>query len=167
MHARLNVILATLLSATVVAAGCASSGASAAAKAASCVAAPGDSVFAGGMPVFRPCAVDVQAKNLMRSSPDYRPSSMRTTCYFADLEFVVDAKGVPEGSTAHVVRTNDQGYADAAVASLPRWKYEPATIGGQPVREIVSDKAKMSVMNVIVPAGSAPPTRPTNRTPVC
>jgi hypothetical protein len=169
MRFRLNCTLLMLVSAvTVAGAGCASAPRGSQSKAASCPSAERDSVFAAAGPVYRDCAVDVRAKNLTRPRLDYRPTSppRNGACYSAEIEFVVNAKGVPETNTARVVYTNDQGLAEATIASLSGWRYEPARLGDVPVRQIVTEKNSMSAMVVMVPQGSAP-TRPNQRPPVC
>lgn len=169
MRFRLNCTLLTLVSvATIVGAGCASAPRGSQSKAASCVPAERDSVFAAAGPVYRDCAVDVRARNLTRPRLDYRPTSppRNGACYSAEIEFVVNATGVPETNTARVVHTNDQGLADATIASLSGWRYEPARLGDVPVRQIVTEKSAMSAIVVMVPQGSAP-TRPNQRPPVC
>lgn len=163
--------LLTLLAATTaVVAGCASASNGAQAKAARCVPADRDTVFAAAGPVYRDCAVDVRARNVTRSRVDYRPSSTslpRSACYSAELEFVVNTKGVPETNTAHVVHSNEQGFADAVLASLSGWEYEPARLGDVAVRQIVSEKAAMATMTVLVPKGASPSSQPTQRPPTC
>ena len=123
----------------------------------------GDTIYVGGGPVYRDCAVDVRAQRQgeeIRS--DYRPSTnARSACFSAELEFVVDTLGLPETRSARIVRTNNQDYATAVLATLPRWRYEPARLGNVHVRQIVQEKRSMAMATttVIVPAGSPPPTR--------
>lgn len=169
MRFPLNYTLLALVSGAMIGgAGCASAPRGSQSKAARCAPAERDSVFAAAGPVYRDCAVDVRAKNLTRARLDYRPSSppRNGACYSAEIEFVVNAKGVPETNTARVVHTNDQGLAEATIAGLSAWKYEPARLGDVPVRQIVTEKSSMSAMVVVVPQGSAP-TRPNQRPPVC
>jgi len=87
---------------------------------------------------------------------------MRSTCYSADLEFVVDSTGRPETSTARVVRANDSNYAQAVLATVPSWRYEPASRDGMPVRQIVTSHQAAAQVVVSAPAGSPPPVRPPN-----
>lgn len=151
---------------------CAGGGAHASAVDPSCALLGRDSVFATRAPVYRECAVDRKARLLTTDiRTDFRSNTPRTTCYYADLEFVVDTTGRPEMGTAQTVRTNDQAFADAVFATLNRWKYEPALRGGVPVRQIVSTHKTLSaiVSVVVVPAGSPPPTpgKPIQRPPSC
>lgn len=151
---------------------CAGGGVHASTPEPSCALLGRDSVFASRAPVYRECAVDRKAHLVTTDiRTDFRSTTPRTTCYYADLEFVVDTTGRPEMGTAQTVRTNDQAFADAVFATLNRWKYEPALRTGVPVRQIVSAHKTLSaiVSVVVVPAGSPPPTpgKPTQRPPSC
>lgn len=117
-----------------------------------------DSAFAASGPVFRDCAVD-RAARLQTTSihPDYRPTTTRSMCYSADVEFVVDSVGKPESQTAVVVRTNDQAFAESVVAMLNKLRYDPALREQMHVRQIVAMHQAMSTVVVLVKAGSSPP----------
>jgi len=100
--------------------------------------------------------------------PDFRPSSpptRGTECYEAELEFVVDATGSPELETARVVRTNSPSFAESAMRALAQFRYEPAQMSGEPVRQIVELKSGMAAVTTVVPAGQVP--RPPLRPPRC
>ena len=126
----------------------------------SCGLAPGDSIFIGPRPVFRDCAVQRVASLVSNEShPNFRPDSPRNTCFFADLEFVVDSTGRPESGTARVVRANDDKFGQAILATLSEWRFEPALREGKHVRQIVDFHKTASVTVVVVPAGQ-PITRP-------
>ena len=154
---------------TAAAAACATASTGATAHQQGCTLAPGDSVYLRRGPVFRECAVEQPAVATDRSAhPDLNISSPPPggqACYVAEMEFVVDELGTPETETATVVRTNNQEFADASLAVLSRWRYRPATLHGYPVRQIVRETQKMSVVLVRVPAGQTP--RPPVRGPVC
>jgi hypothetical protein len=90
--------------------------------------------------------------------PVFTPETRANACYAVLLEFVVDASGTPEIQTARVVRTNNQAYADAVLATLPLRRYEPARRGDAPVRQIVTESDAMQVRIVAVPAGGPPPS---------
>jgi hypothetical protein len=128
-----------------------------------------DSVFALIGPVYRDCAVDRTARLLSTQvHPDYRPTTPRSTCYSADLEFVVDSAGRPEVPTVRVVRANDQGFAESVLAMVRAWRYDPALRDGRPVRQIVTSHQVMSTMVVVVPKGVPPPSGPpAQRPPSC
>jgi len=125
-----------------------------------------DSTFAAVGPVYRDCAVDRAAKLLTTDiRPDFRPTAARTACYSVDVEFVVDEAGRPEGGTARVIRTSEQAYADAVLATLNRWKYEPAVKQGAAVRQIVAEHRAMASQVVVAPAGGGRPSRSTTPPP--
>lgn len=125
-----------------------------------------DSVFAVIGPVYRDCAVERAARLLTtQTHPDYRPTTPRSTCYSADLEFVVDSTGRPEVPTIQVVRANDQGFAESVLAMVRGWKYDPAVRDGKAVRQIVTSHQVMSTMVVVVPKGMSPTSGPPNQRP--
>ncbi|HEX8946099.1 MAG TPA: energy transducer TonB [Gemmatimonadaceae bacterium] len=150
------------------AAACATGGGKSA-RGAGCDLRDRDSVFAVIGPVYRDCAVDRAAHLLStQTHPDYRPTTPRSTCYSADLEFVVDAAGRPEVPTIQVVRANDQGFAESVLAMVRGWRYDPAVREGRAVRQIVTSHQVMGTMVVAVPKGASPPSGPpTQRQPSC
>lgn len=160
--------LVTLTSILVVAA-CASAGHQRDASA--CQLGRNDSAFIAGRTLYRDCAVDERARLLTTEiHPDFHPSGGRL-CYSADLEFVVDTTGLPETRTAHVTRATDPQFGDAVLATLRTWKYEPARLQGRPVRQLVVERRTIvgvTRVDVLVPVGAAPPTRPPQqRPPTC
>lgn len=149
-----------------IAAACASAGGKSAQRK-ECELSDRDSVFAVGGPVYRDCAVDRAARLLATNRhPDFRPSGVpHTTCYSADLEFVVDSTGKPETRMARIVRTNDQGYAESVLVTLTSWTYDPALRDHRPVRQIVTSHQTMATMVVVVPAGAPLPSGPPTQRP--
>ena len=148
----------------VIAVACASTGGG---RRAACDLSPSDSVLMQGRPLFKECSVDRPARFLNNGGarpnlPNTAPSSLRSACYSADLEFVVDSVGRPETSTARVARTNSHDFAQAVLETIGVWRYEPALREGSPVRQIVTTHQSAAVMVVVVPAGSGPPGRPPN-----
>ena len=135
---------------------------------AACQLTASDSAYASGRPLYRSCNVDREARFISdgRARPDFNPSTMRSTCYSVDLEFVVDSTGKPETATAKIARDNDRGFAEAVLATITSWRYEPALRNGVPVRQIVTSHQSMATMVVVAPAGSPPPVRPPN-SPKC
>ena len=135
------------------------------AQAQACAAQPRDSIYAASGPVYRDCAVDTKAK---LTNPDLRVNFQppaRSSCSSAEVEFVVGTNGRPELATARTLMTNNQAFADAVLASLDQWRYEPARRGGNPVRAIVTEKRAAATVVVRVPAGSS--ARPPQRAPNC
>jgi len=149
-------------------AACASAGGTSAHRVA-CDLPDRDSVFAVGGPVFRDCAVDRAARLVTTNiHPDFRPTTPRSTCYSADVEFVVDTIGKIETRTARVIRTNDQTFAESVVASLTAWKYDPAVRDKRLVRQVVTTHQTMSTGVVVAPKGMPPPSGPPmQRPPSC
>ena len=129
-----------------------------------------DSVFVAGGPVYRACAVKTKAVLLTTDiRPDFRPTVTGNTCYSAEVEFVVDARGLPETRTARVVRTNNQAFAESVLSLLPRLRFEPAKLDGVPVRQIVVNRltAGTTVAVVRVAGGGAPSAPPRSARPRC
>lgn len=149
--------LNTLLAAAIAA--CAST--QAGVKTSNCQIAARDSVFLAGGPAYRDCAVSVAAKRVsVGTHPDVHLPDHRDGCYSVDIEFVVDATGRPETNTARIVRTNSRDVAEAVLAVLGTWRYDPAMLDGQPVRQIVTDHEMFQTYTAIVPKGSPPPSGP-------
>jgi hypothetical protein len=139
------------------------SGGSGGTRATRCAPQPADSIYRAGAPVFRDCAVDRAARLLNPNvQVPWRPAggipSPGSRCYEALVEFVVDTTGKPESGTARVIRQNEPGFAKAVMSVLPDWRYQPARIGDQPVRQIVRERRTLAtvVTTVVVPAGTSP-----------
>jgi hypothetical protein len=135
-----------------------------------CAALPSDSIYAGLKPAYRPCGLTSQATAITpRATPNYvpAPGARMPACTSVELEFVVGDDGVVEGKTVHVLRTTNTEYAEAVMAVVPSWRYQPAMKDGTPVRQIVNDKATLQTQVVVSQKGSPPPTRgtPPTRTP--
>ena len=159
---RERIVLALIIASAACAAGASH------ARQASCALAPADSTYLVRGPVYRDCAVDRRARLL---TTDVRlefeppgPPAEGTACYRAQIEFVVDSAGVPESETANIVRTNDPAFANAVLATLPRWRYQPARKNGVAVRQVVRENQSMAIQVVRVRAGDIP--RP-GRAPPC
>jgi hypothetical protein len=140
-------------------AACASAGGRA--ERSKCPLSSRDSTYLARGPVYRDCAVDEKARlTTTNLHPDFQPTGRpESGCLSAEVEFVVDSTGVPEVETARLVRSNSSSFGDAVLAMVRSLRYEPAKIAGARVRQIVSDRRTAVVGNVVVPQGSAPPTR--------
>jgi hypothetical protein len=101
----------------------------------------------------------------MGLNPDYRPTSIGNGCYSAELEYVVEADGTPDASTARVIRTNTPGFAEAALAIIPRFRFDPAKREGVAVAQIVSEKFEMMTGRVV--SSGSRPTAPPRPGPGC
>jgi hypothetical protein len=140
---------------------CASGSGGAARRARSCALAASDSIFAAAGPVFRDCAVDTKAQAVTPNAKiDFRPTRGGTNCYSAEAEFVVNSAGMPETKTARLVHATDRSFGEALLDAIANWRYKPAIKDGHPVRQIVDERRMMQTAVVVVPAGSAPPSRP-------
>lgn len=53
------------------------------------------------------------------------------------VQFVVDTAGVPEIGTFKVLESSHALFSDAVREALPSMRFEPATIGGRRVRQVV------------------------------
>ena len=143
--------LAGIVVATTIVAACAPSLAT---RQARCPLEPRDSVLLNDGPVYRDCAVEHKAKLVASTAGlNYQPTK---PCSAVELELVVDALGMPEQQTVHVIRTNDDVFAGAVIASIRNWRFEPATIDKQPVRQIVRTSRSISAYTITVPAGQSP-----------
>ena len=159
MRTAIRVVTLTAFATFVAAAACGSSAASRGRR--SCELRLADSVFARSGPVYRDCAVDRKAELRTRDiRPDFRPPATREGCHSATVEFVVDTAGRVELSTARVARSNDPAFASSLLRALPMYRYEPARLGGIPVRQIATDQQAIVIRRVVAVAGSLPPPTP-------
>jgi hypothetical protein len=107
------------------------------------------------IPLYRDCAVDRKAHKLVAEiTPDYRPTG--NGCVSAELEFVVTTDGKADATTARVLRTTTPAYADAVLAIVPRFRYEPAKKDGVAVAQIVVEKYGAISKTVVAVAGTRP-----------
>lgn len=131
------------LSLLALAGACAASGPAAgasqtAASASSCDRSDQDKRTTPHQPLYQGCAVDVQAvppADALR--PTFEPDRRTAFCYSVMLEVAVNANGNPEMETLRVVRTTHPSFARAVSAVVPGMKFEPARLGGVPVRQLV------------------------------
>lgn len=130
-----------------------------------CPDTPADSV-PSGMRVYQACQVDRAARlRWTAPHPNWTPSvsSIRDgSCYHADFQFVVDTVGVPEVETIRELGATDASFQQAVKDVIPRLQYEPAQLGGAPVRQIVAYHESVAVRRVVSSSGSggAPAVRP-------
>lgn len=114
-----------------------------------CSLTPRDSAYLATGPVYRACEVDKPATVAQAVTTfSFQPTPGRTTCYTAELEFVVDTLGSPEVGTVHVVSALDRDFAATIIATLRDWRYDPAQLGGHPVRQIVTTTHRLSPVPV-------------------
>jgi hypothetical protein len=129
-----------------------------------CALAAADSVFIGAQPLYRDCSVDRPAQPVTVrvdfSPPMPTPTQRGTTCYSAEVQFVVGADGRPERNTIRLVRPGTDRFADAVLQAVPNWVYTPAVRGGVPVRQLVRARPIAATAVVAVPAGQGRPAPP-------
>ena len=150
-----SVLVVMILSIT---AACASGGGAADASQ-SCRLRSSDTVFTRGGPVYRACGVERPAQRISDVAPAVARPNPRE-CYSAQIEFVVGPDGVPEAGTARTLKSSSTEFAHAVLATLPRWRYEPALLNGVPVRQIVTEEQGMQGVVAgarVVSAGGSPP----------
>lgn len=122
----------------------------------SCPLQAQDSVYLAAGPVYRDCAVDRKAEPTAHPRPAFTPNPAQS-CYSAEVEFVVDATGVPEPGTAHVVRSNSRDFAEALTAVVPQLRFQPAMRDGIAVRQIVEFMQMAATGSAVTPLGSSLP----------
>jgi hypothetical protein len=89
------------------------------------------------LPLYRSCAVTVAARRIPSDlRPEFFPASRDRSCFSALIEFAVDTLGRPEARTARLVRATDPSFGVAAMAIVSGLRFEPARLGGRPVRQI-------------------------------
>lgn len=72
------------------------------------------------------------------AGPEYPQSlAQRSVEGLATLRFVIDSTGRVDMSTVRVVTSTHKLFAQAVIAAMPKMKYRPAKIAGQPVRLLV------------------------------
>ena len=90
------------------------------------------------LPLYQGCAVDVQATPPVDAvRPNFEPDRRTAFCYSAMLEVAVDTAGVPEMQTLRVVRATHPNFARAVSRMVPTMRFQPARLGGAPVRQLV------------------------------
>ena len=148
----------------VVGSACASGGGAHGSK---CEATPADTIYRPFGMVYRPCAVDREARLTSSPRPTFLPAANGSiSCYSADFEFVVDAAGKPVVQTLHTLHANDRSFEASVSEVIPGLLYEPAMKEGHPVNQITKWGTRLSVVKVIAPAG-APIRPPQQRAPAC
>ena len=121
---------------------------------ANCVLEAADSIYAVSAPLYRECAVDRPARAI-QSNLEMGRSNMPPTnpCMRAEAQFVVGADGVPEPGTIRLLQSNNAAITEALRRSIPGWRYRPALLNQQPVRQLVRVEQKAAV--TVVSAGSS------------
>ena len=71
------------------------------------------------------------------------------------VEYVVDTTGLADSASLRILRTTHPAFAEAVRAALPGMRFEPGEVGGQLVRQLVTQEFRF-VITAQAPA--APPT---------
>ena len=89
--------------------------------------------------VYLPDAVEEQVKYQVGSAQPVYPASLlhAGTTGRVLARFVVDTAGTIEMGTVTILSATDSAFANATLGALPSARFTPATVGGQPVRELV------------------------------
>jgi hypothetical protein len=99
-------------------------------------------------PLFHACAVYSPAHVVRSTNLNFRGEARDRACYSAVVTVAITATGVPEASTVHVVRSTSRDFAEAAVAMLLAARFEPARLGGEPVRQLFELHTALTVHRV-------------------
>ncbi len=102
----------------------------------SCEQVAADTARFGTQPVYRECAVNkpVKLRKVVERKFD---ADLGLTCAAATLEFVVDANGRANPTSARVLTTNAGEFAKLLIASLEKWRFNPAELDKQSVAQLV------------------------------
>ncbi|MEK7381028.1 MAG: energy transducer TonB [Gemmatimonadota bacterium] len=76
--------------------------------------------------------------------------------------YVVDSTGEVDTRTYRVVRATHPGFAAAVQRALPRMRFSPAVLHGQPVRQLVQQNFAFRIQR---PDTSRPPSKPPSKPP--
>ncbi|MFN0098536.1 MAG: TonB family protein [Gemmatimonadaceae bacterium] len=122
----------------------------------------------GGAPIYLPCQIDHDAKEARSNAVlNWEPAAGEitpTSCFRAEVRFIVDANGVPEPGTAALISTNNPGFGTAVLALVPDLRFSPGRLKGRPVRQMVTHKETIGVVTTInsdMGHGSSTPSRRT------
>jgi hypothetical protein len=108
-----------------------------------------DSTSVAHAPLFLVCAVDTPARlREQRLRSDFNPQLYDRACYSATLTVIVDAAGMPEPGSVHVVRYTNAAFADATVSTVPGFRFQPAVRAGTHVRQIFEWTSSLVVRRV-------------------
>ena len=126
-------------------------------------------------PLYRACAVSLVAQRIANDMrPEFSSTGRSQSCYFAVVELAVDTLGRPELRTARLVRASDPGFGAEVMALVPGLRFQPARLGGRPVRQVYQLREVLRVPRILRlesggprqgGAGTRAPTSPASRTP--
>jgi TonB family protein len=70
------------------------------------------------------------------------------------VEYVVDTTGLADSATLRILRTTHPAFAEAVRAALPGMRFQPGEVGGQLVRQLVTQEFRFII------TAQAPPVTP-------
>lgn len=71
------------------------------------------------------------------------------------VEYVVDTTGLADSASLRIIRTSHPAFAEAVRAALPGMRFEPGEVGGQLVRQLVTQEFRFIITAQQVPATPA------------
>jgi TonB family protein len=83
--------------------------------------------------------LDEQAQQIPGTRSLRYPDAMRSANREGEVlaQFVVDANGMVEPSTLHVLKSTDPAFTKAVAEALPTMRFNPARVHGTPVKQLV------------------------------
>lgn len=119
-------------------------------------------------PVYLACQVDREAREARSSAQlNWFPTVGEvtpTSCFRAEVRFIVDSLGYPEPGTATLVSTNNRGFGEAVLALIPDLRYQPGRLKGRPVRQVVTLRESVGVVTVLNTGQGVGSSTPSRRT---
>ena len=68
------------------------------------------------------------------------------------VEYIVDTTGLADSASLRILRTSHPAFAEAVRAALPGMRFEPGEIGGQLVRQLVTQEFRFIITGQTAPA---------------
>jgi len=68
------------------------------------------------------------------------------------VEYVVDTTGLADSASLRILRTTHPAFAEAVRAALPGMRFEPGEVGGQLVRQLVTQEFRFIITGQTAPA---------------
>jgi TonB family protein len=71
------------------------------------------------------------------------------------VEYIVDTTGLADSASLRIIRTSHPAFAEAVRAALPGMRFEPGEVGGQLVRQLVTQEFRFIISAQQLPATPA------------
>jgi TonB family protein len=75
------------------------------------------------------------------------------------VEYIVDTTGLADSASLRILRTTHPAFAEAVRAALPGMRFEPGEVGGQLVRQLVTQEFRFIISAPQLPATPASAAR--------